>query len=74
MPWRPGWVSEGSEGPAELHLFVESWSKITGEIAFSSAEAAEDPGCSGEGGQVWLEMQDDPLVGQRRVCEASAGC
>ena len=33
-------------GLVELHLLVESWSKIIGEIAFGSTEVTEDPGCS----------------------------
>lgn len=62
---------EGSlRSPAELHLFVESWSKITWRNRFQQRRGCRRPWMQREGGQVWLEMQDDPLW-DSRVCEAS---
>lgn len=70
--WRPGWVSEGAKEPGRttpclLRVGVKLQEKSLG----AAQRLQKTLDAAGKEARCGSEMQDDPLVGQRRVCEAS---
>ena len=67
----PRWVSEGSRGAQQNYTYLLRVGVKLQEKLLWQRRGYRRPWLQQERGQMWPEMQDDPLVGKRLVSEVS---